>query len=79
MMLSSRNNFFRQDTPLLKKVRNIFWALIYEKFIAGWLDYTDYQLPHYADHRVAPFRRSPGGSFTAITGWLDFGDPEMAL
>src|ERR1700722_1619629 len=32
----------------------------------------------YADHRVAPIRRSCTGSITAIIWWLDYADPGMA-
>ncbi|MGF6634871.1 hypothetical protein OKW39_002022 [Paraburkholderia sp. MM6662-R1] len=32
----------------------------------------------YADHRVAPIRRSCTGSITVIIWWLDYADPEMA-
>ena len=35
--------------------------------------------PHFGDHKLAPFRRSPTGPISAIRRWLHFGDHGLAL
>jgi hypothetical protein len=56
-------------TRLAVRVRDAFGTHTL-KNADGW--------PHFGDHQLALFRRSPTGPISAINHWLDFGDHPVA-